>query len=87
MKVHNIVMAFLDEFPRSEWDRYIFGSDASIQEISDCASGLSVLAAELSEYAGFRGGYGFGDHGHEEALAEAKKARKRMRKALGYSYP
>ena len=61
--------------------------DISIQELSDYACSLSVIAAELSEYLGYRGGYGVGDHGHDAALLKADKKRKKIRKALGYSYP
>lgn len=72
------------ELSRNEWE---FVKPESWQEVESLADGLSALAAEISAYAGMRGADGCGDHGHEEAMKAAQKARKRVRKALGYSYP
>lgn len=76
--------AMIHEVSRNDWEQI---HPASWQEVESLADGLSALAAEISAYAGMRGANGTGDHGHEEAMKAAQKARKRVRKALGYSYP
>lgn len=57
------------------------------QDLSDIASNASAYLAGLSEYLGYRGGYGFGDHGHNKAINAMTKRRRKVRKALGYTYP
>lgn len=73
---------------RNEWDEFISSLDeSSIAQIEKTASSLSVLCAEIAEYTGQRGGYGCFDSGHEKALREAQKIRKRIRRGLGYLKP
>jgi hypothetical protein len=60
---------------------------SEIQEIEGEAGQLAQAAAFLGEYAGYRGAYGCGDHGHADAVHQASKKVKRVRKALGYTYP
>lgn len=90
-KAQEATLDFLFKASKSEWDILpalleTLG-DNSYQVATDFLSNLSFEAAALSEYLGYRGSYGCGDHGHEEALGEAKKKRKKVRKALGYVYP
>lgn len=85
---YDIVRKMIDETPRNEWGKWfenINSGDAS--SIDDYACSLSVIAAEISAYACMRGGNGCGDHGHDAAMKAVEKKRKRVRKALGYSYP
>jgi hypothetical protein len=74
-----------------DWDEAIKNlkrtDRSAIQEMESVASGMAVQAAMLSEYLEYRGAAGMGDHGHEDALRQAQRARKRIRMAIGYSYP
>jgi len=73
---------------REDWNKFASNlSDTDKQNAEDKASSLSVAFAEISEYLGYRGAYGMGDHGHLDALKACDKKRKRVRKAIGYSYP
>lgn len=69
--------------PRNEW-KY---TNIAKQEASDYLAFISVEAGVLSYYLGYRGAFGCGDSGHEDALAKAEKKRKALRKAMGFSYP
>lgn len=51
------------------------------------AAAVSQRAAWVSEYLSLRGASGCGDHGHDEAVKGANKYLKKVRKALGYTYP
>jgi hypothetical protein len=62
-------------------------SSGELKELSKQASYLSEQLAVISEYLDWRGGGGCGDHGHDDALKKAEKRRKKVRKALGYTYP
>jgi len=83
-----VVFEMLNNVSRNGWGDYLdLEQDISLQGLSDYACTLALMSAELSEYLGYRGGFGCGDHGHEAALKAFEKKRKRIRKALGYSYP
>lgn len=72
----------------NQWDILVKELDNSeIQKIDSMAMSESVICAMLSTYLGHRGSNGCGDDGHEEAMKQAEKMRKRARKAVGYSYP
>lgn len=77
-----IVDAMINRLARNEWDQV---SPSSWQEIESIADGLATLAFEVSIYASWRGAAGAGDHGHEKALAEVRKAHAKIRKLLGYN--
>ena len=84
------VLVMLLDIGYNEWEKLIDSlNDGGIDlaRMSDIASSISVYAAEISEYLGERGGNGYGDHGHDDAMKDVAKTRKRIRKALGYSYP
>lgn len=89
-EVRKLVMSMFD-LGYGEWDEAVTNIKKTdryaIQEMESAASGMAVEAAMLSEYLEYRGAAGMGDHGHEDAMKQAQKARKRIRKALGYSYP
>lgn len=78
---------------RNDWESLVDqmrgeGSQASaVVQLETEASALSALAAEISGYLMHRGASGCSDSGHGKALAAAQKKLKRVRKALGYSYP
>lgn len=81
-----IVQKMIYQAARSEWDK-IFKSipaNVDIEEISDVAASLSVIAAEVSEYADLRGANGCGDAGHETAMKAVQMIRNKVRKALGF---
>ena len=79
---------FIRKLIRWEWKDIVDSmSESDMSELSDYASNLSVIAAELSTYLGTRGGYGCGDHGEDETWERVIKQRKSIRKALGFSYP
>ena len=80
-----IVQEMIKHTPRNEWGD-AFPVELA-QHISDYASQLSALAAEIMGYADARGGNGCGDSGHDEAMKQAQKERKKVRAALGYTYP
>lgn len=74
--------------PRSEWGDYLLGkSESDLHKIEMFAEMMAVICSEISTYVGMRGGDGCGDHGHEKAIEKARKTRKKVRKALGYTYP
>jgi hypothetical protein len=92
--VERFVRQMVDEIPRNEWgawlDKQIENwslTDGDLCEMDSFASAVAVVYAEVAEYLGYRGGYGLGDHGHDEARAQADKMREKVRKAIGYSYP
>jgi len=51
------------------------------------ASYWAIVYAMFSEYLAYRGSAGFRDYGHFEALKQARKIEKKIRKALSYTYP
>jgi hypothetical protein len=57
------------------------------QEVASLATSVAILCAQADEYANFRGVAGCGDHGHDKAIKEANKKAKKIRKAIGFSYP
>jgi hypothetical protein len=59
----------------------------NLQEMERECDALIQRASLLSTYLGARGADGCGDHGHEVALRYAQKQVKRIRKAIGYTYP
>lgn len=88
--IDSIIQKLLTQVPRNKWGEFLDSHDldhVELQEIEVRASAHSVILAEISEYAGYRGAYGCGDHGHEKAVEAAKKKRKKVRKAIGYTYP
>ena len=60
---------------------------SKIQDLERTADGLCQQYALLSGYLSLRGAAGCGDHGHEDAMKEANKKLKKVRKALGFTYP
>jgi hypothetical protein len=62
-------------------------SCSEMNEIERYADGMCQIAAKISAYLTYRGGAGFGDHGHDEALAKSEKSVKKIRKALEYAIP
>lgn len=89
-KLSNISNVLLDSKPRNEWGEFLDGLNlrsGELSEMSDYLTNRATLLAELAEYLDNRGGNGCGDSGHENAMKKAQKERKRIRKALGYSYP
>ena len=79
----------LDKFANTAPNNWpdIFITESQMHELSDLADDRAVVLAMISEYAGYRGGYSCGDHGHEKAWQAALKHRTRVRDVLGYSYP
>lgn len=49
--------------------------------------GVTQDLAFLSEYMSWRGGAGCGDHGEVKAAKKADARVRKVRKALGYTYP
>lgn len=75
-----------------EWDKVIAAlpetqRSALLYQLEYAADAEAERAARVSGYAIMRGGSGSGDHGHDKAMDKANATRKRIRKALGYSYP
>jgi len=62
------------------------GSPA-LQEIAREADGIAQKCVLVSQYLCYRGACGFGDHGHDDALKEAQKDLKKVRKAMGFTRP
>ncbi len=58
-----------------------------LQGIERELNALSQTSAYYGEYISMRHGNGCGDQGNESARKEADKVVKKVRKALGYSYP
>ena len=90
MDYENIIIDMVDNIPRSRWGNHLERlnlNSRDIQELASEASSLCAITGELSEYFEWRGAAGCGDHGHDDALKKAQKRRKKVRKALGYSYP
>lgn len=48
---------------------------------------ITQRAAFASGYANHRYGNGCGDQGHDDAMGNARRTLKRVRKVLGYTYP
>ena len=82
-----IIISLITEVHPQDWGWFLKDHLIRVQAMADYASRLSIRAAGLSTYLDCRGALGCGDHGHTEALEEAKKTRKKVRKALGYTYP
>ncbi len=72
---------------REEWEATHHYTESQRQLIADHADGLAVLMAEIAAYNEARGANGCGDCGHEAGMKAAARARKKVRRALGYSYP
>lgn len=51
------------------------------------ADHLCQSYAFIAAYLGARGADGFGDSGHEKAIQAGIKAKKKIRKSLGYTHP
>jgi len=83
------------DLPRDQWDGYVTNviqnaakyprENFSHEVLSLETRALALI--EIAAYLDARGGDGTGDHGHEEAMKQARKAVKAVRKALGYTYP
>ncbi len=85
-----IITAMLESVSRNEWGEFLDKQKATsseLLELSDMLTSRAVLFAELAKYLDYRGGAGLGDSGHEIAMKKAQKRRRKVRKALGYSYP
>ena len=89
LKDKELVLEMAFDIARNDWDKFVsdFPQEVSLSFMTDYACAFSELMAEISEYLGQRGGYGCGDHGHEDAMLVVAKHKKKIRKALGYSYP
>lgn len=61
--------------------------DTVMQDIERVVSQTATKAALLSGYLCARGVSGCGDAGHENALGHGQKRVRKVRKALGYTYP
>lgn len=89
MHTHEMLSEFLALAP-VEWsgavDR-LRKEAGGLQGHEEWARGASVQCAMLSAYLGARGADGLGDSGHDHAAREAMKARRKARKALGYTDP
>jgi len=82
---------------RSDWDELLNPVCSDHPELNYAISELSELESELdsltqnacmaAEYIGHRGTYGCGDSGHDKAFKAAEKKLKKVRKAIGYTYP
>lgn len=86
----DVAFWFLQNLRGDEWDRVILQCQQhgiSIQEVESALTSISVGAGKLAYYLGHRGAFGFGDHGHEEAMKKAQQREKALRKANGYTYP
>jgi len=80
--LHSIPM-----MPMDSWNDIVKNLDAvELQSLDRDASSWAIIYAMFSEYLAYRGSAGFGDHGHYDALKQAKKMEKKIRKALGYTY-
>lgn len=89
-ELKKIADSMVDSVSRADWGNHLDSynlTSGDLSEISDYLTAKSVLLAELAGYVDRRGGAGCGDDGHEEALKKAQKDRKKIRKAIGYSYP
>lgn len=76
--------------PAFDWDRWFrrnCRNGNEVQAIQDRLLSIAQWSAHLAEYLSYRGAAGCGDHGHEPAKKAADKKLRRVRKALGYSYP
>ena len=82
---------------RNDWDKLLSPtcdedptlnfSISELSEIEDVFNQMTQKACLLSEYIGHRGTYGCGDYGHNEAEMKAEKKLKKVRKAIGYTFP
>ena len=83
------------DLPRDQWDGYLTNVIQNMarypnENLSLESSSLEMRALALIEIAAYldaRGGNGAGDHGHHEAMKQANRVRKAVRKALGYAWP
>jgi hypothetical protein len=82
---------FLVNVSPNHWDKWFSGANpldtCKASDLERSADGLASQAALLGGYLGLRGGAGAGDHGHDKALTHGRKREKRVRAALGYTYP
>ena len=70
------------------WDQLL--SQIPSHQLSDLAKNADSIcqrAALISRYAEHRGGNGCSDLGHQKALNKAQAVLKKVRKALGYTFP
>lgn len=63
------------------------GGRGELQALENELTNLSALAARYAAYIAYRHGCGCGDQGHDRAYKAMEKADKRVRKALGFTYP
>lgn len=76
----------------NDWDKAVhklkgMSGEAPMQTYRNRANRLAEGLLLFSSYLNFRGATGCGDHGHEAALEGAQKALKKIRRAMGYTYP
>lgn len=81
----DLVDKLVHEVAREEWGGAIAGiREADLSLAANAAGAQAVLYAEASAYLDARANYGMK---HNEAMQEYEAMRKKVRKALGYSYP
>lgn len=73
--------------PTCEEDSSLNFTISELSEIESLLNQVTQKACKLSEYIGYRGTFGCGDSGHDEALNKSEKRLTKVRKALGYTYP
>lgn len=74
--------------PLSEWDEMVYQLNTSERvEIAEHLDDRIQMYSLLVEYLERRGAAGCGDSGHDEAMKQSTKRLKKVRNALGYTYP
>jgi len=74
--------------PFSEWDGMVSQLNTSERiEIAEHLDDRIQVYSRLVEYLEIRGAAGLGDSGHDEAIKHSAKRLKKVRNALGYTYP
>ncbi len=81
MRLLNLPLADLQKYCDKKKNRL------HLQELENSLDHLCRFSAARAAYVMMRHGCGCGDQGHDKAVKEAGKVTKKVRKALGYSYP
>ena len=80
-------IVFLAFQPKEGWATIENFSHPIWREVLLEVDQVTQATAELGAYLSMRGGAWCGDHGHEQALSHAQTKLRKIRKAMGYSYP